>query len=146
MVGEHTLHRSLSVSVLSGLALVGVGCATASGGRDEFAKDVRGTFAPSDPEPHLLVAGPAMLLHLSTEHGQGVTLFRVVRREGTAADCVAGPQRKGDIIEMAHGSLYVTEKESVCATVADGVSLTWHAREGAHPLRPLLVEHQASLP
>lgn len=126
--------------------MVGVGCATAPGVRDEFEKDVRGTVAPSDPEPHLLVAGPAMLLHLSTEHAKGVTLFRVVRRDGTAADCVAGPQRKGDVIEMAHGALYVSKKESVCATVADGVSLTWHAREGVHPLSPPLVEHQASLP
>lgn len=148
MVGEHTLHRRFSLSVLSGLALVGIGCATAPGGKDQFEMDVRGTVAPSDPEPHLLVAGPAMLLHLSTEHPNGVTLFRAVRREGTAADCVAGPQRKADIIEMAHASLYVlTEKESVCATVTNGVSLTWHAREVGHQLRPhVAVEHQASLP
>ncbi len=147
MVGEHSAQRRFSLSVVSGLALVGIGCATAPGGKDEFATDVRGTVAPGDPESHLLVAGPAMLLHLSTEHADGVTLFRAVRREGTAADCVAGPQRKGDIIEMAHGSLYVTEKESVCATVANGVSLAWHAREVGHPMRPhVVIEHQASLP
>ena len=146
MVGEHFVHRRFLLSVWSGLALMGIGCATAPGGKDEFDKDVRGTVAPSDPEPHLLVAGPAMLLHLSTESVDGVTLFRAVRREGTAADCVAGPQRKADIIEMARGSLYVTEKESVCATVANGVSLTWHARERGHSLHPhVVVEHQASL-
>ena len=146
MGGEHTLKSSFSLFWWAALALVGMGCATSTGGgTGEAGKDLRGTIGARDPEPHLLVTGPAVILHLDTERRSGVTLFRVARREGTAADCVAGPQRNGDVIEMAHGSLQVSESESVCAMVTHGTSLTGHAREGTRPSRPLLVEHQASL-
>jgi hypothetical protein len=146
MVGEYIRDRSLSLSVLSGLAFIGIGCATALGGASEFETDLRGTAGPPDSEPRLLVAGPAVLLHINADERRGVTVFRVSRRDGTAADCIAGPQRTGDVVEMGHGAIYVSEKESVCATVTNGASLTWHAREGAYALSAPKFEHQASLP
>jgi hypothetical protein len=146
MVGEHFLGRSLSVAVLSGMGLVGICCATPMGGEHRLETDLRGTVGATNSEPRLLVAGPGVLLHLDVDRRRNVTLFRVARRDGTAADCIVGPPVNGEIIEMPRGSLNVNATESLCATVAQGATLTWHARARTPASRPMELVHEASLP
>ena len=117
-----------------GIALLGSACAgpTRVAGRGET--NLRGSVPVSDAWPHLLVAGPAVVLHMNLDaRGGDVTVYRVVRLAGNDTDCGYGPQHDGDVVEMKHAALVVADNESLCATATRPAWVSWHARKSATP-------------
>lgn len=108
--------------------------------------ELRGSVNVSDTSPHLLVTGPATVLHMNLEPKGGlVTVFRAVRRDGSVADCGSGPRHDGDVVEPTRGVLLVPENESLCATATRPALLSWHARPSTPAAGAPETVHQASL-
>jgi len=93
------------------LAFATAACASTSGAAGESMTDVRGNAALAGTEPALLLVGPARLLHVNAD--RGVSLYRVLRRDGTTADCSA--VRKEALLEWDRESeLLVRKDETIC--------------------------------
>ena len=95
--------------------------------------EVRGSIAVADPEPRLILVGPARLLHLQIEPKSPVHVFRAPRHDGTSADCrvvPTGVDANGWPVKRA--AIDISKDEVVCAKVDRKARLSWHAR----PLPP----------
>ena len=110
-----------------GLAFATVACASTSGVAGESIADLRGNTALVGTEPALLLAGPARLLHVNADRDAGVTLYRVARRDGTAADC-RGVRREAVLDWDRESDLLVRKDETICVAAAGRTQLSWHAR------------------
>lgn len=109
------------------LLVLGVGgCAGRTGGWRSAHADLRQTLVVSDPEPRLIVAGPARLLHLRSDRRAPVVVFRVPRHDGTAADCFTVGTQASSVVMPARGWLEIPKNESMCAMVSRRASLSWH--------------------
>jgi hypothetical protein len=119
--------------IFLGLAFATVACASSSGAVGESMADMRGNAALAGSEPALLLSGPARLLHVNADRRMGVTLYRVVRHEGTTADCRA--VRKEAVLDWDRESdLLVRKDETICVAAAGKTSLSWHARPASGDL------------
>ena len=121
---------------LLGSAASGAGCATGS----VRASDLRGSAHLTSSAPRLLIAGPALLMHVDVERSVGVlTLYTAARRYGTDADCSAGPSGETIPVRPSGTSpldVGVAAGEVVClAAPAGRAALQWHARTSAGPRR-----------
>ena len=128
--------------IFTALAFASVACASTSGAAGESMTDLRGNAALAGPEPALLLVGPARLLHVNAD--RGVALYRVLRREGTTADCRA--VRKEALLDWDRESeLLVRKDETICVATAGRVfpgkvpsrvkaSVSWHARPASGDL------------
>jgi hypothetical protein len=113
--------------IFLGLAFATAACASSSGAAGDVTADIRDTSAVATAEPALLVAGPARLLHVNADGRDGVTLYRVLRHDGTAADCRAA--RKEAVLAWDRESdLLVRKDETICVAAAGTTRLSWHAR------------------
>ncbi len=109
------------------LLVLGVGgCAGRMGGWRSDHADFRQTLIVSDPEPRLIVAGPARLLHLHSDRSGPVVVFRVPRHDGTAADCFTDGTQMSSVVMPARGWLEIPKNQSMCAVVSRRASLSWH--------------------
>lgn len=124
MVEAYPVRSSL---VLFVGVLITIGCATGQTSRS-FRPDIRESVAIGDPKPRFLLAGPARLLHLDVERRGPVVVYRVLRRDGTVADCQTDGVEGSAIVEITHGSLDVMNDESLCVTVGRHATLSWHAQ------------------
>ena len=118
----------------------GAGCATASGG-PVGGRDVHASARIGGDHAHVLVSGPAWLMHVDVEGRDDLSLFAVARKDGTDADCAAGQtaERKRlrpgmpNLVNMSVGA-----DETICIAPAPNTrtaSVMWHARriEGGSP-------------
>jgi hypothetical protein len=128
--------------ILTALALATVACASTSGAAGESITELRGNTALKGTEPAVLLVGPARLLHVNAD--RGVALYRVLRREGTTADCSA--IRKEALMDWDRESeLLVRKDETICVAAAGRAyptktpsrmrsSVSWHARPASGDL------------
>jgi hypothetical protein len=124
------------LGVLGGLAIGMVACATSAP-----PPDLRGSTALTSPEPQLLLAGPARLLHVNADRRAGLVLYRVRSGQGSAADCRGAG--KETAIDWDQGSdLLVGKDETICVAVQGHTQLSWHARPA---LEDLVATQHASL-
>jgi hypothetical protein len=101
----------------------------------------------SDPEPRLLLVGPARLLHLQIERKGPVHVFRAPRHEGTSSDCRVAPDLgNGDNWALKRASIDISKDEVICAKVDRKARLSWHARALPPESQPWEPMRQASLP
>jgi hypothetical protein len=120
---------------LLGSAASGAGCATGS----VRVGDLRGSAHLASSAPRLLIAGPALLMHIDVERSAGaLTLYTAARRDGTDADCSAGPSGETIPVRPSGTSplkIGVAAGEVVCLSAPAGrAALQWHARTSARPL------------
>ena len=121
-----------------GLVLAGAGCASAV--TATHRSDVRASAAVSNPEPRLLVAGPARLLHANIDRRAGVTFLRVPLHASAEPDCRGGVALGWD----GESDIEVREDEAVCVAVVHKTRISWHARPIAGAPEP--VQHASLLP
>ena len=93
--------------IFTALAFASVACASTSGAAGESMTDLRGNARLAGTEPALLLVGPARLLHVNAD--RGVSLYRVLRREGTTADCRA--VRKEALLDWDRESELLVRKD-----------------------------------
>jgi hypothetical protein len=124
--------RSLSAFVLLAAISGGAGCATAAGGHP----DVHGmtTLPGGGSDGRLLIAGPALLMHIELDRGDDLVLYTVARKHGTDADCAVVPDG-GSIRVRARNSnllnLGVAGGRVVCiSSPSERTSVLWHAKAG----------------
>jgi hypothetical protein len=138
--------RSLSLVAVLGVAALALGCAGSITTSRQSRLDVRDTVTAPGASRRLLLAGPGRLLHIDVERRSVVTVYRVPRHDGTAADCGNEPPRADAVIEMTAGALEVPRDESVCVLMARRASLSWHARHVPAPSEPVSARHASLLP
>jgi len=141
----YSLMVSACLSVLSG----GCGAQVASTGARRT--DLRATQFVGASEPRVLLAGPGWLLHVNSERRGAVVVYRVPKKDGTAADCgnpaFAKTAAKATIKKadaLGRLSLYVRAGEVACAAVPRSARLSWHAQ--ALPFPDATQEAVASFP
>jgi hypothetical protein len=119
------------------LVVGAVGCGAQSGSQRGPEIDVRRAAVVSGQAPELLLAGPGWLLHVNHERRGHVTIYRVARRAGTAADCGsvgADPSAVAEAVDtLGRVTLYVRAGEVACARASRSVRLSWHAQPLAAP-------------
>jgi hypothetical protein len=114
----------------------GLGCATGATGAGGRARDVHASAVVSGGgEGRLLVAGPAVLLHVDVEGRHDVALYTVSAGDGTPADCSRAGDGQRTQVRRGHSNrinLRVGTGEVVCVGAPDapGVAeVRWHARK-----------------
>jgi hypothetical protein len=112
----------------------GLGCATTAA-RSRGARDVHAsTVVSGGGDGRLVVAGPAVVLHLDVEGKNDVALYTVPARDGTQADCDRAGEGQATPIHRGHSNrvnLRVGTGQVVCvsAPATSGRSeVRWHAR------------------
>jgi hypothetical protein len=139
--------RSLGLVAVLGAAALAVGCAGSMTSARLSRLDVRDTVTAPGASRRLLLAGPGRLLHVDVERRNVVTVYRVPRHDGTAADCGNEPPRADAVIEVTAGALEVPRDESVCVLMARRASLSWHVRHVPATGGPVVeASRHASLP
>jgi len=125
--------RGIGFLFLAAAMAAGAGCATASGGR-VGGRDVHASARIAGDSAHVLVNGPAWLMHVNIEGRDDMSLFAVARKDGTDADC-AGSQN-GERKRLRPGmsnlvNMSVGAEETICIAPspnAPTASVMWHAR------------------
>lgn len=144
MVGVNSLRGCV---VLSAVGVALLGCGGPARQMPPPKMEVRGSIAVADPEPRLILVGPARLLHLQIERKGPVHVFRAPRHDGTSADCrVVPPRGAVDGWPVKRAAIDISKDEVVCAKVERKARLSWHARPlppGQTAIDPV---RQASLP
>jgi hypothetical protein len=122
--------RALTTLLLLSITTGAIGCATSSGA----PRDVRSSATIATTAPSMLVSGPALLMHVDLDSaGDQAVLYAVARKNGTAADCGAGPS--GDSLRLHGGrtnpvNLVVPAGQTACVASATAhASLRFHARK-----------------
>jgi hypothetical protein len=110
-------------------AASGVGCATGS----SAPRDLRSSARLPTATPSLLVAGPALLMHVDLDDPDDqLVIYAVSRKQGTTADCGAGPA--GDSLRLHPRrtnpvNLVVPADQVACVSSSSRrASIHWHAR------------------
>ena len=121
--------RGIGFLLLGVVLAGGAGCATASGGRDVHASArIAGDHA------RVLVSGPAWLMHVDVEGREDMSLFAVTRKDGTDADCAAGPTGERKRLRPGMPNLVnmnIGAEETICIAPSPNTrsaSVMWHAR------------------
>jgi len=125
--------RGIGFLFLAAAMAAGAGCATASGGR-VGGRDVHASARIAGDSAHVLVNGPAWLMHVNIEGRNDMSLFADARKDGTDADC-AGSQN-GERKRLRPGmsnlvNMSVGAEETICIAPspnAPTASVMWHAR------------------
>ena len=127
--------KAIQVSFLFvSVSLAGAaGCATASGGRAE-RRDQHTSVRISGDAARVLVAGPALLMHVDVEGRDDLALYAVARKTGTEADCATG--QSGERRRVRPGvsnrvNITVAADQEICIAAAPrnrSTSVMWHAR------------------
>jgi hypothetical protein len=127
--------KAIQVSFLFfSITLTGAaGCATASGGRAE-RRDQHTSARISGDAARVLVAGPALLMHVDVEGREDLSLYAVARKTGTEADCAAG--QAGERRRVRPGvsnrvNITVAANQAICIAAAPSsrsTAVMWHAR------------------
>lgn len=133
---------AIQFSVLVGV-LAADGCATRSAGRGR-ASDLHATARITGGATWVLITGPAYLLHVDVDGRDDLALYAAARKNGTAADCAAGPTvgarrlRPGvpNLVKLA-----VAADETICIAPlgsAQSGTVMWHLRrlEGGPAVGP----------
>jgi hypothetical protein len=117
-------------------ALAVGGCATISerhlGGMR--GHDVHASAHFAGDAAHVLVSGPAWLLHVDIEGRDDLALYAVARKDGTDADCTGGPTVEKKRLHPGQSNLVnlsVAADETICVASAmktQTTSVMWHAR------------------
>jgi hypothetical protein len=107
----------------------GVGCATGS----SAPRDLRSSARLPSATPSLLVAGPALLMHVDVDDPDDqLVIYAVNRKQGTNADCGAGPA--GDSLRLHPRrtnpvNLVIPSEQVACVSSSSRrASIHWHAR------------------
>ena len=139
-MGTERTHRMtrLFLAMAVGCLMAGaVGCAAQGGSQRLPEVDVRRAAVVSGDAPELLLEGPGWLLHVNHERRSDVTIYRVARRAGNAADCRSTGAEMWDTTEpvdtLGRVTLYVRAGEMACARASRSVRLSWHAQPLAAP-------------
>jgi hypothetical protein len=118
------------------------GCATAQENRIA-ARDLRSAATVDRSAPRILLAGPALLMHVDVQGQDSLSLYTVTRRSGSEADCLAGGAPSAPLLLQGGISnrlnLKVGADQLVCvvapsrrldaARFAPGrIQVLWHAR------------------
>ena len=111
----------------------GVGCATISGGRAR-GRDLHASARIAGDATRVLVAGPALLMHVDVDGRDDLSLYAVRRSAGTEADC--GAARIGEPRRLRPGvpnqvNIEVPAGQSICVGAAPNArtaAVMWHAR------------------
>jgi hypothetical protein len=127
-----TTTNALTTLLLFTAATTSIACATSG----ESLRDVRSSATVATAAPSLLVSGPAMLMHVDVDAAgaaaPNLVLYAVARKQGTDADCGAGPT--GDTIRLYAGRtnpviLAVPADQAACISSGGApVSVRFHAR------------------
>lgn len=109
------------------------GCATVSGGRAERRDQHTAARIPGDAA-RVLVAGPALLMHVDIEGHGDLALYAVARKTGTEADCATGHTgaRRRVLPGVSNRvNITVAADQAICIAAAPSnrsTSVMWHAR------------------
>jgi hypothetical protein len=119
--------------VLLAAVVSSVGCATSHNHGGEAARpgDVRAAATVIGTAPRLVVAGPAVLMHIEVEGRDDLYLYTVARNQGTDADCAAAAVEQTRLRKQVSNrvNLRVGADQSICvAADTSRASVTWHAR------------------
>ena len=122
--------RALTTTLLLfAAAASGVGCATGS----SAPRDLRSSARLPSTAPSLLVAGPALLMHIEVDDPDDqLVLYAVSSKQGTNADCGVGPA--GDSLRLhPHRTnpvnLVIPAGQAACVSSSNRrASIHWHAR------------------
>jgi len=112
------------------------GCATTSEGHvgSMGGRDVHASAHFAGDGAHVLVSGPAWLLHVDVEGRDDLALYAVARKDGTDADCTGGPTVEKKRLRPGQPNLVnlsVAADETICVASAmktRSASVMWHAR------------------
>jgi hypothetical protein len=124
--------HALGVSFLLTTAAAG-GCATTSGGSFR-SHDVHASTRIAGEGGHVLVSGPAWLMHVDVEGRDDLALYAVARKDGTDADCASAQSVERKRLRAGAPNLVnmnVTAEEAICIAPAGNTrsaSVMWHAR------------------
>lgn len=125
--------RALSTLLLLTATTGAIGCATSSG----VPREVRSSATIATTAPSMLVSGPALLMHIDVDNARDeLVLYSVARKQGTAADCGAGPA--GEALRLRGGrtnpvNLVVPADQTACVASPNAhASLRWHARKSTN--------------
>jgi hypothetical protein len=108
------------------------GCASRGGGAG--SRDLHASARMTGDAARVLVVGPALLMHIQVEGRDDLALYTVARKQGTEADCVAGPTGQRRRLRPGVSNLVnltVAAGETICiapAPRAGAASVMWHAR------------------
>jgi hypothetical protein len=116
--------------------LAAAGCATTSERHvgSMAGCDVHATAHFAGDGAHVLVSGPAWLLHVDVEGRDDLALYAVARKDGTDADCTTGAAVEKKRLHPGQSNLVnlsVASDETICvasATKTRTASVMWHAR------------------
>jgi hypothetical protein len=114
--------------------VLAAGCASTSGGWSRGRQDLHSSASIAGDVPHVLVSGPAWLMHVNVEGRDDLALYAVARKDGTDADC-AGTQ-VGERKHLKPGvpnlvNLNVPEGAAICVRTEPDTrraTVMWHAR------------------
>jgi hypothetical protein len=130
----------LGYLVLAAVGAQGLGCATASTG--PTLRDAHASTALGPDASRLVVAGPAVLLHLDVEGRGEVSLYTAARITGKDVDCMgAGTSGRQRLVAGVsnHVNLRIAPGEVACITsetpgspgsptARGGLQIAWHAQ------------------
>jgi len=127
--------RSMGLWLVFGTLAAG-GCATGSEGQigRMAGHDVHASRHFAGDGAHVLVSGPAWLLHVDVEGRDDLALYAVPRKDGTDADCTSGPTVEKKRLRPGQSNLVnlaVAADETICVAAATNTrtaSVMWHAR------------------
>ena len=136
--------RNIQLSILAIALAAGAGCATASGGTigAREGHDVHASARIAGDSAHVLVSGPAWLMHVDVEGRDDLALYAVARKDGTDADCASGQVVEKKRLRAGVPNLVnlnVTADETICIAPAPSkrtASVMWHARRIETEARP----------
>jgi hypothetical protein len=125
--------KAIQFSILAVAVAAGAGCATGAGGHAR-GRDVHASTRLAGDAARVVVSGPAWLLHVDVEGRDDLALYSVARKDGTDADCAAGPTGARKRLQPGAPNLVnltVPAGEAICIAPAPNartVSVMWHAR------------------
>ena len=110
------------------------GCATGSGGPFGGGHDLHASTRIAGAGAHVLVSGPAWLLHVNVDGRDDLALYTVARKDGTDADCAGGLTVEKKRLRPGVSNLVnlsVAADETICIAPSPNTrtaSVMWHAR------------------
>ena len=122
-------NQTLPTLFLFAALAAGAGCATTAGGG---ARDVHASATLGGAAPRMIVAGPALLIHVDVEGRNELALYTVARKQGTDADCGSSPSTGS--VRLRGGAsnrvnVTLAGSEAICvAPPAGHASIHWHVR------------------
>jgi hypothetical protein len=103
--------------------------------------DRRGNVAVSSQASRLVVTGPIRLLHANYDRRAGLVFSKTVQQGPASPDCSNGVPVVG---WDGESDLMVSAGETLCASSARAVQLSWHGRSGLDVVAEKEVQHASN--